>query len=348
MSYAVPNFTRKQITRAGAELLHPSDARAHTEALKLVNHWRACHAYPINTFQSTLRARLKRLDLERALVATRLKRIPSIVKKLQNNEGMALARMQDVGGLRAIVTNMKQVRALEAIYKESLFTHELTDTDDYIDNPKDSGYRSLHLIYRYRNPLAPQYDKLSLELQIRTKTQHIWATAVETVGTFINHALKSSEGPDEWLEYFQVVGAVFALIERCPIHERFAHLSEKELLQQCVELGASLDVVHRLQQFAIAAQAVTDNRAQGNYHLIVLNATSQNVSIKSFGSARLDEANKAYAEAEVEAAMSLDDIQPVLVATNSVDALRRAYPNYFLDTTQFLKVVNQIEKRFRP
>lgn len=348
MSYAVPNFTRKQITRAGAELLHPSNALVQSEALKLVNHWRACHAYPINTFQATLRARLKRLDLESALVATRLKRIPSIVKKLQNNDGMALARMQDVGGLRAIVANMKQVRSLESIYKESLFTHELTDTDDYINAPKESGYRSLHLIYRYRNPVAPKYDKLSLELQIRTKTQHIWATAVETVGTFINHALKSSEGPDEWLEYFQVVGAVFALIERCPVHERFARFSEKDLVQRCVELGASLDVVHRLRQFAIAAQAVTDNRAQGNYHLIVLNATNQSVSIRSFGSARLNEANEAYAKAEVEAATSREDIQPVLVATNSVDALKRAYPNYFLDTTQFLKVVNQIEKRAKP
>lgn len=52
MSFAVPDFSRKAITRAGATLIDegaPTQAKA--EALALINHWRACHAYPVNTFR---------------------------------------------------------------------------------------------------------------------------------------------------------------------------------------------------------------------------------------------------------------------------------------------------------
>jgi putative GTP pyrophosphokinase len=33
-----------------------------------------------------------------------------------------------------------------------------------------------------------------------------------------------------------------------------------------------------------------------------------------------------------------------LVTTGSVESLRRAYPNYFLDTKQFLSALSRIEK----
>lgn len=237
MSFAVPNFSRKQITRAGEKLIDVDASKEELEdALKLINYWRACHAYPINTFQATLRLRIKKIT-NTFIVARRLKRIPSIERKLRSNNGMQLARMQDIGGLRAIVNNMKQVRALQQKYSDGSLTHELIGTDDYIENPKTSGYRSLHLIYRYKNPVAPKYDGLCLELQIRTKTQHIWATAVETVGSFLNQALKSSEGPDEWLDYFRIIGAAFAIVEKCPVEKSFKDMTAKEIIQLGFEMG---------------------------------------------------------------------------------------------------------------
>ena len=75
---------------------------------------------------------------------------------------MQLARMQDIGGLRAVVGTLKMVRELEDNYKRSRFKHELVTDRDYIENPKSSGYRSVHMIYRYRSEIAPAYDGLLL------------------------------------------------------------------------------------------------------------------------------------------------------------------------------------------
>ena len=57
----------------------------------------------------------------------------------------------------------------------------------------------MHLVYKYINPICPDYDGLFVELQIRTRLQHTWATAVETMGTYLEFSLKSSEGPEDWL-----------------------------------------------------------------------------------------------------------------------------------------------------
>lgn len=346
MSFTQPNFSKGQINRAGNILIDPLATAAQKEtALELINHWRACHAYPINTFQATLRGRVSRVSRinDRPLVATRLKRLPSIVKKLELNAGMKLARMQDIGGLRAVVETVAQVRKLHEIYCNGSLNHLLVDTDDYIDQPKASGYRSLHLIYKYKNASATQFDGLSLEIQLRTKLQHAWATAVETIGTFLNQALKSSEGSAEWLDYFKVVSSAFALIERCPVADQHLNLPPNQIFKMAVQMGQKLDVKRKLNAFAVAANAISSSRIAGKYHLIVLDARVRTVTVTSFSQMRLDEANAAYADAESKASVNLD-IQAVLVATSSVEALRRAFPNYFLDTKQFLSALNRLEK----
>lgn len=76
---------------------------------------------------------------------------------------------------------------------------------------------------------------------------------------------------------------------------------------------------------------------------IILDANDRTVLISSFGKRRLDEANKEYAKAE-NLALENTDMQVVLVATDSIDSLRRAYPNYFLDTKQFVLALNRIDK----
>jgi len=343
MAFAIPNFTRKQVTKAGQVLINPhSTVDDFEKALTLLSHWRSCHAYPINTFQATLRSRLKKV-CNTALVAQRLKRTPSILKKLELNPGMQMARMQDVGGLRAVVESLSQVHKLQEIYLKSSLQHELIGIDDYIATPKKSGYRSLHLIYKYKNPQNPIYDGLCIELQIRTKLQHAWATAVETIGTFLDQALKSSEGPKEWLDYFKLVGAAFSFLEKSPVAKDFEKIPKEKIYRLVNEQTKKLDVKSKLNAFAVAANAIETRASQGNYHLVKLNAQEKTVEIKSFGKRRLEDANREYEEAEKLAAID-NNVQAVLVATDSIDALKRAYPNYFLDTRQFTLALSRIQK----
>ncbi|GAH08548.1 unnamed protein product, partial [marine sediment metagenome] len=125
---------------------------------------------------------------------------------------MKLTTMQDIGGLRAVLGTVYDVYMLSEEYrKNTLFGHELIDEKDYIHKPRsEDGYRSLHLIYKYKNRRNPAYDGLRIELQIRTKLQHTWATAVETMGTFLGQALKSRQGDQEWLDFFALTSSAFA------------------------------------------------------------------------------------------------------------------------------------------
>lgn len=343
MAFVVPNFSKTKVSKAGETLISQESSPEEKElAFELLNHWRACHTYPINTFQSTLRNRLSRLNIN-GLVAQRLKRTPSILKKLSRNPGMQMARMQDIGGLRAVVNNINEVNKIYKIYSEIKLTHELSGEDNYITNPKESGYRSLHLIYKYKNPLNPVYDGLCVELQIRTKLQHAWATAVETIGTFLDQSLKSSEGSQEWLDYFKVVSAAFSHLEKCPTNKNFSHMKFINICEIVKQKTQQLDVIRKLSSFSIATEAIEKQKVQGNYHIILLDAKEKTVKITSFGKTRIEEANYEYSR--IESSIQEDaDKQVVLVATNSVKALKKAYPNYFLDTKEFISALRKVER----
>ena len=343
MAWPIPKYSRNQVNRAGQALctLLP-DTQEYRWATDILNNWRSCHGYPINTFQATLRVKLGKID-STGIVAQRLKRTPSIVAKLQRFNGMQLSRMQDIGGLRAVVRNLKEVRSLESSYKRSRFKHELVTERDYIANPKSSGYRSVHMIYRYQNATAPAYDGLLLELQIRTRLQHAWATAVETMGTFLDYSLKSSEGPEQWLDFFSLAGSAFAHLEGCAPVPDYAHMNRDQTYAKVLKDAARLNVRTQLEAFAVAVNEITQDEHTGSYHLLVLDPVKKQVHISTYGRGRLDQANHDYTREEFRVRKG-ESIQVVLVSAGSIDDLRRAYPNYFLDTREFIKQIDRIER----
>ncbi len=314
-------------------------------AAEVLGNWRAAHNYPINTFQATLRHRLKMIDGQ-ALVAQRLKRIPSIIDKLRRFPDMQLARMQDIGGLRAVVGNLKQVQRLCDNYKTTRFAHELVGERNYIDSPKQSGYRSIHLVYRYKNEQVKQYNGLLLELQLRTREQHAWATAVETMGIFLDYALKSSEGPEEWLKFFALTGSAFAQLESRPPVPGFEGLSAKDTFQAVAQKAQQLKVREKLTGFGTAINTIHADERQGTYYLLVLDPAAKTIRYQAYSRERFDVATADYLKAE-EQIVAGSQQQAVLVATASVEALRHAYPNFFLDTHEFMKILGQIEERSR-
>jgi len=342
MPFVEPAFSRNQVNRAGDILANPGNYSYEDRswAEDVLANWRACHGYPINTFQATLRAKLRN-GYGDAIVAQRLKRAPSIIFKLQRFPGMQLARMQDIGGLRAVLTSVRRVRRLERDYRASKFQHVLTNSKDYIAEPKEDGYRGIHLIYRYKNRQAPAYNGLSIELQIRTQRQHAWATAVETMGTFLGQALKAGQGDQEWREFFQKASAAIAIIEGTAAVPGFEGRDRLDIFRDLARTEAQLHVLQRLQGFAIATNRITTERGQGAYHLIILDSESRGVVIRPYARANLEQATLAYAEIE-RRTQAGEPVEAVLVSAGPIAALRRAYPNYFLDTQAFVREMNTI------
>ena len=157
------------------------------QALTVLNNWRAAHSFPLNTLQMGLRGRARAVEPE-AIVSQRLKRTPATIAKLRRFPRMKLSQMQDIAGCRAIVTDPAAVHELRRAHQQSKMKHKLIREDDYIANPKTSGYRGIHLVYRYRSDRSDTYNGLQVEVQLRSYYQHAWATAVETAGAIKGQA----------------------------------------------------------------------------------------------------------------------------------------------------------------
>ncbi|TBW12567.1 hypothetical protein E0E50_02645 [Azotobacter chroococcum subsp. isscasi] len=119
------------------------------QCLSVINNWRSSHAYPLNTFQITLRTKARKIESE-VIVAQRSKRLESIHKKLISKPTMRMTQMQDIAGCRAVFEKLRNVYKLVSEYKSSRFDHKFRNEKDYISNPKPDGYRCYHLVYEYR------------------------------------------------------------------------------------------------------------------------------------------------------------------------------------------------------
>lgn len=334
-------YSKTQINRAGEIIAHSSsDSSEYQKAISIVNDWRTCHAYPMNTFQATLRRKVSKY--ESPIVAQRLKRLPTIINKLSRYPDMSLARMQDVGGVRAVVNSIDEVRAIQTEYEDtSRFTHELYKKNDYITTPKSDGYRGVHLVFKYnntlaRNEVAKQYKGFAVEVQIRTKLQHTWATAVETMGIFRNESFKTDHGNKEWLEFFALVSSAFAHVEESASAPQHANMSALEVYKAISKLEAKLDVLDKVSGLSVAANEIHAGRLGGYYNLIVLDKVEKSVRIGSFAKNELSEATSMYAKLEAESDSTKD---LVLVSAGKLKSLKLAYPNYFLDVRDFIEKV---------
>ena len=197
-------FPRERINAAGRKLI--SGAPLDEDAADIIGNWRAVHAYPLTAIQSQLRYWAPKCSSDKALISQRIKRMPAIKLKLNLMPHLNLTQMQDIGGCRAVVRRPYEVYEIVRCMKDSRMRHELIKENDYILNPKESGYRSYHLVYRFysANKNFSQYNGLKIEVQVRSTAQHAWATAVETVSTFNLEPLKSSIGSEEWLYFFKI------------------------------------------------------------------------------------------------------------------------------------------------
>lgn len=334
MAWATPHYTKGQVDRAGRILGQGGATPEEMDwARDVVGNWRAIHAFPLNTFQMRLRSAAAAV-YENALVAQRLKRLSSIEFKLRRFPNMNLARMQDIGGCRAVLRTPAEVRRLTRDYKSSQIKHRLVGVKDYITEPKDSGYRGVHLIYRYHSDRKSTYNGLLIELQIRSLLQHAWATAVETVGIFLEDSLKSSMGPEQWLRFFALSASAFARVERSPLVSGTPQ-AQRELGREIRRMMRELDVEQQLSTYGQALR-VTETAPAREAHFFLLFLRGGNLTIYSYPKGQLEAATTEYLRLEKQDE-GLAGTQAVLVAADSLKALRRAYPNYYLDTQVFLR-----------
>lgn len=341
MAPVKPHYSKEEVVKAGRILAGAEGADQGPWATSVLTNWRALHGYPLNTFQATLRDKLKVVD-RYGIVGQRLKRAPSVIAKLQRFPSMRLPQMQDIAGLRAILGNQAKVNRLYESYMNSRFQHTLVNEKDYITSPKQDGYRGFHLVYCYASDRAGEFSGLHVELQLRTALQHAWATAVETVDAFMGESIKAGRPTEDWGGFFRLASAAFALQERAAPPEAHRGRGYDEVVADLRVSESGLQVAAKLRGFTVAANRIsTSGRLRNTYHLVVLDMGVRRLSIRSYSASEQQQANSDYQAVE-ERARSGEPLNPVLITGGSVDGLRKSYPNYFLDARNFIDSVERV------
>jgi hypothetical protein len=354
--WAVPQYSRNQVDKAGIALIAPlKSEEEEIWCLQVLNNWRSSHSYPLQNILVNLRRKIKTIQKD-ILTARRIKRRESIEAKLlrEQTKTMQLSQMQDIAGCRAVMSSHENSMKLVKAYHRGKFAHELKNEKDYIVSPKPDGYRSYHLIYQYK-ALENQnlnWNKLRIEIQIRSKLQHAWATAVEAVGIFTRQALKSNQGDEDWRRLFALMSSEIAVIEGTPIVPGTPTDRDKRLTELS-ELAHKIRALNTLDTYSAILVWVGKQDRNAKYYLLQYDYNTRKVLVEAYGgknaAAAAQRANLDYTRAEQNNSDGSKNI--VLVSVASIGDLRRAYPNYFLDTKEFsellTKIVNEVKARPR-
>ena len=109
----------------------------------------------------------------------RIKDNESLINKLQRDklpitEEAAMKNLNDIVGLRIVCPNLLYVQIIIELLKKST-SFKIINEKDYISHPKDSGYRSYHLIVEVPVDLVDGLKVIRVEIQIRTLLMHAWS-----------------------------------------------------------------------------------------------------------------------------------------------------------------------------
>jgi len=361
MAWSAPRYSRSQVDAAGEFLIQPRTAfdslsdKIHRfgpddDVMDIINNWRASHNLPLFVIRKTLENRAMRIS-PLSIVAQRIKRLPSIEAKLRKNHyrHLKLSHVQDIGGCRAIMPTIEDVLALVKVYEKVGIGSEFVRATNYVANPKPDGYRSVHLIYKYQSDSDrfAMFNNHRIEIQIRSHLQHLWATAVETVSTFSGMQLRETSGsmllrPPQYLTFwrrlFALMGSMIAMGEGQPAIPGTPS-SRDELVKELRSLDAELHVKSSLLAWTAVVSYLpkSPNAADAHLWLMKLIPKERRLEIESFKKEQSMVAFDEYVSAERPERYA-PSTQVVLVSVDSLDALKKAYPNYYADTKAFAQV----------
>lgn len=314
-----------------------------TDSQDAFENWQACHSYPLNQFYDSLSQCARQLSALTNVVQRR-KRLDAIITKLKKHPNMQLTTMQDIAGCRAIVKDITEIPDLVSACKKQWQGHELfDDTDDYIARPqKETGYRGVHLVYRFKSE-EKSFNGRFVEVQFRTRWQHAWATAVETIDLFQKQTLKAGTGDPDWQRFFTLMGSAIASLENSPpVPETPTGKELQKALQRYREL---LQVEQRMLGYGSVARDINfsqyypgvDNPSdfrKCDYFVMELEANLRTTQIRGY---RRDEVQKAYSDV---GKAERSNANVVLVAAADFEKLKDAYPNWIIDTHNFVMVLH--------
>lgn len=317
------NYTGGDIKRLGYRLRDCRGKYISDEDLDLLQAHRLSFTQPLFKIFKEL-IQLKSGVQRSAIIAFRLKRITTIIDKVIRKPDMQLNRMWDIAGIRIIFSDKASARKMVNLILEN---YEVRGkVRDYFEKPKKIGYQAFHIYIT--DPVSGKV----VEVQIRTRETHNWATLVEITDVLYNTRLK-----EEGYENNVTLGRFHQILS-----------SEKELGSDDAEfLFKTLDKYDFITKLAetfrknssVVKKQWQEVGSRDKFFLIELSSDSipKLTGYKDYDKAELDYFN-AYKKDEGALIVLTSIHKP------SFEQISIAYANYILSYHTFIKDVQEILK----
>lgn len=304
-------MTKGEIDRLGQAI--GASVEVSQEDLNKLQEFRQTFQEPISNVFNFVLDVARKIDRQ-CIVTYRIKRIDTIVEKLRRfhenpNGKMNLSRMWDIAGCRCILNTADEDSLYKLLTKIQKEYGKDCKVKDYVAKQKNSGYRSIHIYVKDHQTQKP------IEIQIRNKEQHNWATLVEIVDLL--YGTKNKE-----------CGAVSRLGRFLYLYSKADKLTKKEFSEM-------LKIERKVKVFERMSNVLTRNylnirrqwlkqKTKGSYFVITANKKgSEIVSFPTF-----KEAETAYYEKYL--ANSDSNIVLTHLRMPDFNQISMAYSNYVL------------------
>lgn len=323
-------ISKKRVDKIGDEIRSNllKDQTPTDEQLSILQSWRKSYREALNTVNDELNHIMNRID-NQGIITYRIKRIESIFSKLKRFPHMKLSRMHDIAGARCIVSNEQKIyRLLHEIQQSKIIN--ILHIDNYIDHPKDTGYKSIHL--------RCSCEEKIIEIQLRDETQHSWATLVEIVDVIYKTKIKEYDDDNEGKKGLCLFFKIISKSKNLTKEERESLnsiLIQKKFLQKLAKVFSKNS--HAL------IKTWTKNAVQGPFYLFEVD--EKNIaSIKTFSS--FDEAeNQYFSSFDLELSNSLNkNFVMAYISNSNYEMVTKAYSNYVLTRHNFYRNLSNILK----
>lgn len=327
MEYTATTHTNGEYKRLGDRIRKNPDNVA-PEDLVMLQDLRVTFKEPLAIIFKEIEKMAIKVDPE-CICTYRVKRIESIISKLKRLPKMQLQRAEDIAGMRCIMTTESNVHKLfdHIKKKEYKLPFEIKNVNDYITDPKETGYKSIHVNVQLKG------DSRRIEIQLRSLQQHNWATLVEITDQIFGIKLK---------EYGREAHADLYDFHKL-LSKSDEDLSSKER-RKIAEVACEHNYLERISSVFI--QNYINVRAQWNrqqrYSKTFILISTGSDGIPDFQLyTTFDEAEKAYFELYTNNTESRN-IVLTHIRDKSFSKVSTAYSNYFLTYNSILVRIHKI------
>jgi ppGpp synthetase/RelA/SpoT-type nucleotidyltranferase len=346
-------LTKSKIKNAGKVLrADKMDTPEYNEAYDVLSDYRQAHEAVLHMVNMRCRniikthfIKTKRCKPDEFFIAQRLKRLEAIVVKLKRFPNMSLDTMHDIGGIRVMLPTLEDVQLFVQLFPGKRSPIVVKKTYDYLVEAKDDGYRSFHYVLEVPNPKSETLPHLKVELQVRTESQHAWATAVEVAGFIEHQSFKTGEGDENWKRFFIVTSHLLNDLEKWPLNptEVSVHFS---LLQELVDLDARYGFSNKLLALREAMKNYSTQKSKKpkeHQRILVLNLVEKTIQDYPEEIEDKDSLFQDYFALKEKEFQRTKTGHILRISVDEVKKSPTAYASYYLNISAFLDLLESLQ-----